>query len=280
MTLPFVGHPTGARSLQSARNDEDKIESAYRFLLGDLMPFGRNAVIRLEHGGVDDSTEHYQTVTYWYGRRGASLVKSDTLKIGDLASEQVHRYISPQASEPYEITSRYEWGVDSLPNIGGAESANPMGQARVEIYPAQSDRGRKTTGSSEFTLKLDPKNLGVMLRRKLDDAFPNQRAEVFIGDPKGGDWKPAGIWYLAGSNTCVYSNPRAELGPAQHIVQTSNRRFRDDEFLIPRDLTKGRPAIRVRVQFTPVNIPLFSGRPLDELAWSELRYDAYCFVMP
>ena len=46
---------------------EDKIESAYRFLLADLMPFGKNARIRLEHGGTDQSTEHYETVTYWYG---------------------------------------------------------------------------------------------------------------------------------------------------------------------------------------------------------------------
>ena len=56
MTLPFAGHPTGARKAAEATCEEDKIESAYRFLLADLMPFGRNARIQLEHGGVDDST--------------------------------------------------------------------------------------------------------------------------------------------------------------------------------------------------------------------------------
>src|SRR5262249_52490322 len=89
-----------------------------------------------------------------------------------------------------------------------------------------------------------------------------------------------GIWYLAGANTCVYSNPKEELGPTQHIVQTSNRRFRDDEFLLPRDLTQGHSKIRVRIKFTAVKTPLFPGHPLPELAWSEIRYDAYCFVMP
>jgi hypothetical protein len=64
------------------------------------------------------------------------------------------------------------------------------------------------------------------------------------------------------------------------MVQTSNRRFRDDEFLVPRALTEGRSAIRIRVQFTPVKRPLFSGHPLADLAWSEIRYSAYCFVMP
>lgn len=270
MTLPFAGHPTGARNAKEAKNDEDKIESAYRFLLGDLMPFGRNAVIRLEHGGQDESTEHYQTLTYWYGAHHPSLLKTDELKIGNLESEHSHQYVSPSSSAPYEITSRYEWGVDTL-----------NGQ---EIYAAQTDLGRKTSGVSEFNLKLDPKNLGVLLRRKLDYALPNQRAEISVAPVRGdkiiGAFRPAGIWYLAGSSTCVYSNPKTELGPTQHIVQTSNRRFRDDEFLLARTLTAGRTEIRVRVRFTPVQRPLYPGYPLPELAWSEMRYDAYCYVVP
>jgi hypothetical protein len=273
MTLPFAGHPVGARKLAEAKNDEDKIHSAYRFLLADLFPFGKNAVIHLEHGGENQSTEHYETVTYWYGVNSPSLIQSDSLQIGDAASENAHGYSSPEASQPYEITSRYEWGVDTL-----------KGQ---EIYPAQTDHGRKTAGASEFMLKLEPKNFGVLLRRKLDYFFPNQRAEVYVADatrdtqhPNESDWKPAGTWYLAGANTCVYSNPKGELGATQHVVETSNRRFRDDEFLVPRNLTEGRPRIWVRVKFTPVRIPLYPGQPLPELAWSEIRYDAYCFVMP
>jgi hypothetical protein len=266
MTLPFVGHPVGARSPQAAVSGQDKIESAYRFLVADLMPFGRNAVIRLEHGGSNESTEHYETVTYWYGLPSASLVQTDMLQIGDTASEKQHRYSSPQASAPYTITSRYEWGVDTLDG--------------KEIYPAETDRGRATKGSSEFHLRLRPDNLGVLLRRKLDYSLPNQRAEVYIADQSNGSWKLAGIWYLAGSNTCVYSNPKEELGATQHIVETSNRRFRDDEFLISRELTRGRKSIWLKVKFTPVERPLYPGFPLGEQAWSEIRYTAYCFVMP
>ncbi len=268
MTLPLAGHPTGARNAKEARDDSDKIESAYRFLLADLMPFGRNARITLEHGGTNESTEHYETVTYWYGTPKATLIKTDEFQVGDPASETAHKYQSPEASAPYEIASRYEWGVDTLRGL--------------EVFPAQTDRGRSTKSSSEFTLKIDPKNVGVLLRRKLDYSFPNQRAEVYIADPRvrEPDWKPAGIWYLAGSNTCVYSNPKDELGAAQHVVQTSNRRFRDDEFLVPRDLTEGRRAIRVRVKFTPVERPLYPGHPLPDLAWSEIRYTAYSFVAP
>ena len=268
MTLPFAGHPVGARNEKEATNEEDKIESAYRFLLADLMPFGRNARIQLEHGGENQSTEHYQTVTYWYGLPAPSLVQTDELKVADPASEVAHNYKSPKASEPYEITSRYEWGVDAL--------------AGKEIYPAHTDRGRKTTGASEFTLHLKPKNFGVLLRRKLDYQFPNQRAQVFVSDAKDKTpaWHKAGVWYLAGGNTCVYSNPKGELGAAEHRAQTSNRRFRDDEFLVPRRLTEGRREIRVRIEFTPVRRPLFPNQPVPELTWSEIKYTAYCFVLP
>jgi hypothetical protein len=271
MTLPLAGHPCGAKSPKEAKNDLDEIESAYRFLLADLMPFGKNARITLEHGGTNESVEHYETVAYWYGLPAPSLVQTDELSVGDEQSEKSHQYSSPQASAPYELTSRYEWGVDHLKDM--------------EIFPATTDHGRTTAGTSEFTLRLRPDNLGVMLRRKLAYQYPNQRAEVFVApvDEKGevsGEWKPAGIWYLAGSNTCVYSNPRGELGATQHVVETSNRRLRDDEFLLGRDLTAGRSAIRVRVRFTPVRIPLYPGAKIAETAWSEMRYSAYCFVMP
>jgi hypothetical protein len=301
MTLPFAGHPVGARNLQEAQNAEDKIHSAYRFLLADLMPFGKNAVIHLEHGGLNQSTEHYKTVAYWYGAPAASLVKTDELDVGDAVSERAHAYSSADASQPYEITSRYEWGPDLYIVGAQREVLYPHGfrsltqpdvphageASLVVAFPAHRDTGRKSTNRSEFTLKLEPKNLGVMLRRKLDYQFPNQRARVFIANAGPGErapaeleWHPAGVWYLAGANTCVYSDPKGELGPTLHHVQTSNRRFRDDEFLLPRALTEGRAAIRVRIEFAPVQRPLFPGHPLPELAWSELRYDAYCFVMP
>jgi hypothetical protein len=299
MTLPFAGHPVGARNLKEAKNDEDKIHSAYRFLLADLMPFGKNARIHLEHGGLNHSTEHYKTLAYWYGAPAAALVKTDELNVGDAASERAHNYVSPGASKPYEITSRYELGPDLyLTGTGDrifypvefrslTQPDLPSGADMVVAFPAHKDMGRKTTNWSEFTLKIQPNNFGVMLRRKLDYQFPNQRAKVLVADASNpqktaaeSGWKPAGVWYLAGANTCVYSDPKGELGDTQHNVQTSNRRFRDDEFLVPRDLTEGCSAIRVRVEFTPVARPLFPGHPLPELAWSELHYHAYCFVIP
>jgi hypothetical protein len=145
-------------------------------------------------------------------------------------------------------------------------------------------------GQSDFVMKIDPENVGVMLRRRLDYQYPNQRAEVFVADasdgtkkPRDEDYREAGVWYLAGSNTCVFSRPKGELDSAVHTVETSNRRFREDEFLLPRGLTEGRKAIAVRVRFTPVDRALFPGEEAEKRArpaWSEIRYWAYSFVVP
>jgi len=281
MSLPFAGHPVGppmpctglvagpnctSGDPPVVTNPDEGIESAYRYLLADLMPFGKNAVIHLEHGGTNESTEHYETVAYWYGLPSPSLVETDRLKIGDAADERSHDYNSPDASAPYTFSSRYEWGVDSLNG--------------KEIYSEEKDQGRTTKGTSEFRLKLRADNLGVLLRRKLDYSFPDQRAEVFVADNPGAEWESAGTWYLAGSNTVVYSNPKQELGPTEHNIESSNRRFRDDEFLLSRELTVGKKDIWIRIKFMPVNRPLFPGNPVADQAWSEFEYTAYCFVNP
>ncbi len=118
----------------------------------------------------------------------------------------------------------------------------------MELYPETQEDGRHTTGTSEFTLSLDPKNLGMLLRRTLDYAIPNQRAEVWVADTTpGAPFVRAGTWYLAGSSRVVYSNPPGELGATEHVVQTSNRRFRDDEFQIAKSLTQGKSKLRVRI---------------------------------
>jgi hypothetical protein len=261
MTLPLAGHPVGAPSALLAQAPEDQIESAYRLLIADAMPFGRNARIQLEHGGANESSEHYRSVVYWYGRKGACLVPSDQVQIGDLADERAHDYVSPTAAEPYELRSRYELGVD-------------------EGTPEQSVLGRTMTGTSELSFAIDPDNLGVLLRRTLDYAVPDQRAQVFVKGDGEDDWRPAGTWYLAGSNRCVYSNPLGELDPPDDVVQTSDRRLRDDELLIDRALTAGRSRIRVRIVFDPEGLPLFVGdQPPVPPAWSELRYRAYSWVL-
>ncbi|HEX3601057.1 MAG TPA: DUF2961 domain-containing protein, partial [Lacipirellulaceae bacterium] len=282
MTLPFAGHPVG-RPVGKMKTDLDKIHSAYRFLLSDLIPFGKNARFTLEHGGTNDSTEHYETVTYWYGLQSAALQLTDEFDVGNAKSEADHQYLSPDATPPETLASRHEVGVDHIPAADGTQ---------IEIIPALSDDGRRTKTHSEFILQIRPDALGVMLRRRLDLAYPNQKAIIYVADANAEkpNWQNAGTWYTAGGNTAVFGDPsvvpeskrpaHVELMPPVHIAQTSNRRWRDDEYLLPPRLTRGRDKIRVRCEFVPVGRPLFPGGPAHEEAWTEFHYWAYSFAMP
>jgi hypothetical protein len=272
MTLPLAGHPCGSTEMKTAVNDKDLIQSAYRF----------------EHG-ENVAQEHYEAVTYWYGLPAASLVKTDSVDIGNVADEQRHAYHSSQASKVEEITSRYEWGPDRYPEgawgydlnkIPGYKE-NYMGK---EIYPAHKQDGRYTTGTSEFIVKLSANNTGALLRRMLDYSHPNQTAEVYVApvsESKQIKWQKVGIWYLAGANTCMYSRPEGELTKRALNVRTSNRRFRDDEFLIPARLTKGLSAIKVKIKYIPNTQQLYPGKGFPvQSAWSELAYQVYSYVQP
>ncbi|UCE50632.1 MAG: DUF2961 domain-containing protein, partial [Phycisphaerales bacterium] len=270
MTLPFAGHPVGT-SKKAAKNEKDLVNSAYRFLIADIFPFGNRAIIGLEHGGTNNSTEHYSGVVYWYGIDSPTLVLTDHFHTCDDKIEiPEHEYKSPTAGKPYTLTSRYEWG----PDHHGAQMH----------FPAEQDRVRIMKGTSQFKMRLDPNNLGVMLRRKFDYSYPNQRAKVWVRpDKMDAEWKYVGQWYTAGSNTCVYSYPRSEgeLGKTQHTIVTGNRRWREEEFLIPRHLTEGVKRLAIRIEHMPDSRDLVPSRPFPaESVWSESRYWAYCYKMP
>jgi len=134
MTLPFAGHPVGTAK-KDAKNEKDLINSAYRFLIADIFPFGNRAVIGLEHGGTNESAEHYSGVAYWYGIDSPSLVLTDHFHCCDEKIEiREHEYKSPTAGEPYALVSRYEWGPDSR-------------GARMH-FPAEQDYVRTMKGTS------------------------------------------------------------------------------------------------------------------------------------
>src|SRR5205823_11197358 len=120
---------------------------AYRFLLSDLIPFGRNARFTLEHGGTNESNEHYETVTYWYGLHQPAILQTDELDVGNQASEAEHEYVSPDGSAPETLSSRHEVGADHVPKPGGGQT---------EVVPLLTDDGRHTKTHSEFVLQIRP----------------------------------------------------------------------------------------------------------------------------
>jgi hypothetical protein len=195
-------------------------------------------------------------------------VETDHLDIGSTASRLAHDDISSSASDLYELASRFEGGID---HDGGKE-----------LRPILHYKGRVTTGTSEFSLKINPSNQGVLLRRTLDYGFYNQRARVYVADstPGGTRWDYAGTWYLAGSTACVYSNPPGELDPVNNQVEISDQALREDEFLLPLSLTRNRKSVRIRLEFAPrkKSAGLFPGYPGPSSGWSEISYSANCWI--
>jgi hypothetical protein len=296
MSLPFVGKPVG-KPPADAKTALERVHSAYRFLLSDLLPFGRNAKITLEHGAENLSTEHYDTVAYWYGLDRPCLALTDAFDVGEKTEEARHAYAAPGDSESYTLASRFELGPERVPIAGKGWPTPDADVSSVEVFAPVSDEGRRTRTATEFVMQIREDNVGVMLRRRLDLAYPNQRARVSIRDEgDDGSWREAGIWYTAGGNTVVFGDPRAtavrgalsgaeftrrqELAPAATIIETSNRRWREDEFLIPRALTEGREHIRIRIERIPVSLPLHPGAAAVDNAWTEFRYWAYSLIVP
>ena len=291
MTIPFAGHPIGknVRQMTGSDTDSELLNSAYRFLVADFFPFGKRAVINLEHGGLNTYPEHYSGVAYWYGIDAPTLVLTDELNVCNEKDIEVHQYSSPTASEPYALTSRYEWGPDT---DLGKDWSHPEDtrEDRYEsklYFPAQQDSVRKMKGTSQFTVSLHPDNLGVMLRRKFDYLYPNQHANVYVRAGGSTEWNFAGEWYTAGSNTYYFSYPEggkfteAELKKTNPEILTSNRRWREEEFLIAEELTKGIEKLEVKIEFIPNTRQLLPGVDFPaESAWSEARYWVYCYSMP
>ena len=288
MTIPLAGHPLG-KKLDEITHPLDSINSAYRFLIADYFPFGKRAVINLEHGGINNSTEHYSGVCYWYGIDAASLVLTDALAVFNPEDARRHNYKCTSASEPYALVSRYEWGPDHDLQSQHSLSPGQKGQfyGATMYYPAEQDSVQTMDGTAEFRMALEADNQGVLLRRKFDYLYPNQQAKVFVKDAESTIWQYAGIWYTAGSNTCVYSRPSgknfsvAELAPTEHNVITSNRRWREEEFIIAKRLTQGRDHLDIKIVFVPNEKDLYPGYPFPApTKWSASRYWVYSYVMP
>ncbi len=137
-------------------------------------------------------------------------------------------------------------------------------------------------------MKLQPENFGVMLRRKPDYQFHNQRAEVSIADASKESQKmpisnPPAFGTQPGRIPAFI--PIRRKNSARRSINCKRRTadFATMNSLVPVDLTKGRSAIRVRVKFTPVETPIShvtKQEPPVERLWSEIRYDAYCYQMP
>ncbi len=150
---------------------------AYRLHLGDLIPYQSSLKFGMEHGGLDQVNDaNIYSVAYYYQKDTPGLTLTDTLDVGNAASEKGHGY----------TVSDQTWGTFGNYAYEGAEAKTLI-----------SDDGYGLKGYSQFSVAISPDNNGVRLRRRLDYSYPNQRAQVYA------DGSLVGTWYSAGSNSTL-----------------------------------------------------------------------------
>jgi hypothetical protein len=111
-----------------------------------------------------------------------------------------------------------------------------------------------STGTTSFTMALNPQNVGTFLRRTFDSCVANQRAAVLINGQFAGTWYDAGVSPGRG----VDGHPRC---------------WRDEDFPLPASLTRGKSSVTISLRFVPTSNP-------PDSEWTATTYQMYDFFMP
>ncbi len=216
-TLPLHGS-----AAQSQRFSGDFISLVgYRFHLGDAISFNTGLEVNIEHGflGSNESIpgEEYSSLVYWYSMDGDAFEETDTVDVGNSSSETLHNYSATRKVFSGGLHSPYEGSRDN---------------------DLVDDTGHKIAGISEFTIRVNPDNVGVILRRRFDYNESNQQANVYV------DGQLVGRWYSPGQNQI--------------------KRWREEDFVIPIFFTKNKNNLRVRIEVV-----------LDPTIWGEFYYTVF-----
>jgi hypothetical protein len=173
----------------------------YRFHLEGSLPFYSQLDARIQHGAVSDIISHYQTLGFYYLRKQPTLRQTDFIDVANDVSERQHDYRAANSKLTDELDASYEGN---------------------NAWTFLRDRGRiHSSGDISFSVAVAPDNAGVRLRRRLDQNFGRQMADVYV------DGQFAGRWY--------------------HADQNEFLRWHDSEFDLPPDLTRGKSELKLRL---------------------------------
>ncbi|WP_394828585.1 DUF2961 domain-containing protein [Pendulispora albinea] len=166
----FFSLPTHGFVAGDLTGTNPNTRAMYRFFTSDSISFDKHVRLTIEHGGTDEIPVEAWTLTYYYWQPEPRLRWSDTLAIGDDASESGHGYAITQQSWQGSRAFTFE-GEDTTPLFAS---------------------GRAHKGTSAFTLAIDPNNRGVVLRRLLAQHIGRQLAHVSVDGARVTDWYTPG----------------------------------------------------------------------------------------
>ena len=214
-STPFHGNSGHEVAAGECKNECD---SAYRLHITDSVTFQNQLTFGIEHGQQDDHPAVYGTTAFLYSAPQFGARETDRIDTGSATSRQQHSYTD--SGTQAELTSVYEGDHDDT---------------------AITDQVRSTTAPIRFTVKVDPINGGVTLRRTGDQNVAGQSAKVLVNG------KDAGTW----------------LQPLGNAKQ----RWLDDNYQLPAALTFGQSKLTIELQPTGP-------------AWTAAAYAVQSLVIP
>jgi len=181
-----------------------------RVLLEDKVNFNNHVRLSLEHGLVNDfGIDELDTLVYYYVKPLVRSILTDTVDVGVTASESAHSYVT--TGTVTNSTKTLEFSGDYR-----------------DVY--YTDEGRSISGSSQFSVAINPSNQGVTLRNRFDQSQLTQEAQVYVDGTLVGTWRAIG--------------------------ESTNPGFKETDFLLPSSATAGKSSITVKLVKTAASDPL------------------------
>ena len=187
---PSHGHPWRDQFNGGGTN----LTQAYRFHLGDCLPYNRSIRFGIEHGPYNDSPGTYSSVAYFYQLptqvQGLELLAD--LDMGDAWQESLYDFSPPPSASV--VTGLWAYAGDD---------------DGVMIEKS----GYAYTGSlATFTVPCGAQYENLLIRRHTDRGVGGRKAHVFVDDAY------AGIWYEADGN---YSNMNQRWLDSERLINAS-----------------------------------------------------------
>ncbi|MGW3605079.1 DUF2961 domain-containing protein [Micromonospora sp. NPDC005161] len=162
-SAPTNGNPAHEVSDYGCQYD---CTGAYRLMLAEAVSFATDLRFGIEHGPGDQDPARYGSTAYWYGQDTVAQRWTDTVDVGDAASESAHAYSS--GGERQVLTATFE-GDDGAPR--------PV-----------TDDTRASATPIRFRVALDRDNTGAVLRRVGDQSTGYQSVAVQVDGRDAGTW--------------------------------------------------------------------------------------------
>lgn len=237
--------------------------TGYRFHILDYVPFLNSIKLTQDHahGFTHDRDGSFLSAVYYYHTSKKFLVLTDILDVGKPDSESAHKY-------------RVE-GTEGKKRLQ-TDTAGYEGNFNEPI----ADEGRWTDKGSAFTVKINPDNDGVRLRKRINQMAYHQEVDVYVNDARAGTWFEQGANYVLNYDHPPYKElVKNYYAQKQQEVPTwpngaMPSKFRDTEFEIPATLTKGKKQLSIRIA-TKNSLAV---KPADEKLTNEYYYWIYSYA--